>query len=92
MLRGEVALPAGAVSEPFVDVEDLADVAVAALTADGHTGRLYELTGPRLLTFAEAVGEIARASGREIRYVTVPVERYVARWRRKTCRPRSWRS
>jgi uncharacterized protein YbjT (DUF2867 family) len=68
---GELALPAGSTPEPFVDVEDIADVAFAALTEDGHVGRLYELTGPRLLTFAEAVGEIAAAAGREIRYVPI---------------------
>ena len=58
---GEVALPAGDVKEPFLDADDIADVAVAALTKDGHMGQLYELTGPRLMTFAEAVEEIARA-------------------------------
>ena len=63
---GEVALPAGDVGEPFIDADDIADVAVAALTEDGHAGQLYEVTGPRLLTFAEAVAEIARAAGREI--------------------------
>ena len=51
---GEVALPAGDVPEPFVDADDIADVAVAALTEGGHAGQVYELTGPRLLTFAEA--------------------------------------
>ena len=54
--------------EPFVDADDIADVAVAALTEDGHVGQVYELTGPRLLTFADAVAEIAAATGREIRY------------------------
>lgn len=78
VLAGEVALPAGDVREPFVDVEDIADVAVAALTEDGHGGRVYELTGPRLLSFAEAVGEIGAACGREIRYVPVSTERYAA--------------
>jgi uncharacterized protein YbjT (DUF2867 family) len=73
---GEVVLPVGDVGEPFVDAEDIADVAVAALTEDGHVGQLYELTGPRLLTFAEAVEEIARATGREIRYVQVSTEQY----------------
>ena len=63
VLAGEVALPVGDVPEPFVDADDIADVAVAALTEDGHAGELYELTGPRLLTFADAVGEIARRHG-----------------------------
>jgi uncharacterized protein YbjT (DUF2867 family) len=72
----EVALPAGDTPEPFVDVDDLADVAVAALTEDGHVGRLYELTGPRLLTFADAVAEIASATGRDIRYAKISIEAY----------------
>ena len=78
ILGGEVALPAGDVPEPFVDAEDIADVAVAALTEDGHAGEIYELTGPRLLTFAEAVAEIGRATGRELRYVEVSMDEYAA--------------
>ena len=75
---GVLALPAGDTPEPFVDAEDIADVAVAALTEDGHEGRLYELTGPRLLTFAEAAAEIARATGREVAYVPVTVDEFAA--------------
>jgi uncharacterized protein YbjT (DUF2867 family) len=78
VVAGEVALPADGVPEPFVDADDIADVAVAALTEHGHAGRLYELTGPRLLTFAEAVEEIARASGRPVRYVPVSIEEFAA--------------
>jgi uncharacterized protein YbjT (DUF2867 family) len=59
------------VREPFVDADDIADVAVAALTEDRHVGQLYEVTGPRLLTFGEAVGEIAAAAGRELSYVPI---------------------
>ncbi|HEX2042169.1 MAG TPA: hypothetical protein VHF24_05970 [Acidimicrobiales bacterium] len=69
VLAGEVALPAGEVREPFVDADDIAAVAAAALTEPGHEGQLYEVTGPRLLTFADAVEEISSATGREIRYV-----------------------
>ena len=76
VLSGEVALPAGEMSEPFVDVDDLADVAVAALTDDRHIGQVYELTGPRLLTFEEAVGEVAQAVGREIRYVPISIPEF----------------
>lgn len=78
VLSGTVALPAGDVREPFVDVDDIAEVAVAALTDEGHAGRLYELTGPRLLSFAEAVGEISQAAGRDIRYAAVTSEQYRA--------------
>jgi uncharacterized protein YbjT (DUF2867 family) len=76
ILAGEVALPSGNVPEPFVDADDIADVAVAALTEGGHAGEIYELTSPRLLTFEEAVGEIAKATGREIRFVPVSLEEY----------------
>jgi uncharacterized protein YbjT (DUF2867 family) len=75
---GEVALPAGDVREPFVDVDDIADIAAEALTGDRHVGQVYELTGPHLLTFAEAVAEIAQATGRPIAYVPVPLEDYQA--------------
>jgi uncharacterized protein YbjT (DUF2867 family) len=78
ILAGEVALPAGNVPEPFVDVEDIADVAAAALTEDRHVGQLYEVTGPRLLTFEQAIGEIARVTGRQIQYVPVSVDDYAA--------------
>jgi uncharacterized protein YbjT (DUF2867 family) len=78
VVAGEVVLPHAAVPEPFVDVEDIADVAAAALSENGHVGKVYELTGPRLLTFEEAVGEIAAATGREIRYVPVSIAEYAA--------------
>jgi uncharacterized protein YbjT (DUF2867 family) len=78
VLEGEVAVPAGDIEEPFVDAEDVADVAVAALTEERHIGELYELTGPRLLSFAEAVQEIADATGREIRYAPVPLDAFVS--------------
>jgi uncharacterized protein YbjT (DUF2867 family) len=78
VLAGEVTLPAGDTPEPFVDVDDIADVAVAALTDDRHIGELYELTGPRLLTFAQAVDEISRATGREIRYLPISISEFAA--------------
>lgn len=76
VLAGEMTLPVGAVGEPLVDVDDIADVAAAALTEAGHAGQLYEVTGPRLWTFAEAVAEISRATGRSIRYAQVSPEAY----------------
>ena len=78
VVSGEVALPVSDVREPFVDADDVADAALAALTEDGHVGELYELTGPRLLTFAEAIGEIAGATGREIGYVPISIDEYAA--------------
>jgi uncharacterized protein YbjT (DUF2867 family) len=78
VLEGVVALPVGGVREPFVHADDLADIAVAALTEDGHAGQLYEVTGPRLMSFGDAVTEIAAATGREVRFETVPMEAFGA--------------
>ena len=76
VLSGVIALPAGAVAEPFVDADDIADVAVAALSEDRHSGKTYELTGPRLLTFAEAAEELTRATDRQVSYLPVTPEEY----------------
>ncbi|TIP25522.1 MAG: NmrA family transcriptional regulator [Mesorhizobium sp.] len=78
LLAGEVALPVGTVGEPFVDADDIADAAVAVLTRQGHVGQLYELTGPRLLSFADAVAEIGRASGRDIRFKRISHAEFTA--------------
>lgn len=78
VIDGEVTLPVGSVGEPFVDADDIADVAVAALTDTRHIGQLYELTGPRLLTFAQAVEEIASATGRDIRFVHIPLDDFLS--------------
>lgn len=68
---GELALPVGDIPEPFVDAGDIADVAVAALAEDGHAGQVYDVTGPRLIPFEEALAEISRAAGRQVRLVTI---------------------
>lgn len=78
VLAGHLYLPAGEVGEPFLDADDIADVAAAVLTRDGHIGQVYELTGPRLLTFADAVAAISAATGRPIGYTRVPVEDFSA--------------
>lgn len=78
VLAGEVALPVGGTKEPFIDADDIADVVVEALSDPSHIGQLYEVTGPRLLTFGDAVQNIAKVSGRNIRYTQVSTDEYVA--------------
>jgi uncharacterized protein YbjT (DUF2867 family) len=78
ILAGHLYLPAGDVKEPFLDADDIADAATAVLTQDGHIGEVYELTGPRLLSFADAVAAISAATGRPIGYTRVPVEDFSA--------------
>ena len=77
VLAGEIALPAGAIPEPFVDADDIAEVAAAALVDARHANRLYEVTGPRALTFAQAVDEIAAGLGRPLRYTQITPEDFV---------------
>ena len=78
VLAGAITLPAGEQVEPFVDVDDIADVAVAALTEDHHNGQIYELTGPRLMTIADVAADLSRATGRNISYVNVPHEGFIS--------------
>ncbi|MEU7113401.1 NAD(P)H-binding protein, partial [Streptomyces sp. NPDC046182] len=78
ILDGEVVTSTGAGAEPWVDAEDIADVAVAALTEDGHAGQTYPLSGPRLLTFDAVADEIARATGRDITHRAVTPEEFAA--------------
>ena len=78
IVSGEFAVPAGDVTEPFIDVDDIADVVVAALTDDAHVGRLYEVTGPRLMTFGDVAAAISAATGRDVRYRPVSSAEFAA--------------
>ncbi|WP_297104803.1 NmrA family NAD(P)-binding protein [uncultured Devosia sp.] len=78
VMGGVIALPAGMCAEPFVDVGDIAEIAAFALTDDRHHNQLYELTGPRLLTFADAVAEISAASGRTVTYAPISLDDFHA--------------
>ena len=77
ILAGELVLPAGDTVEPFIDVEDIADVAVAALTEAGHRNKLFEVSGPRALSFAECIEEISAAIGRPLKYTQVSIDAYI---------------
>jgi uncharacterized protein YbjT (DUF2867 family) len=79
VLSGTLAVPTGDGRAPFVDAEDIAEVAAAALTDDRHNGRTYQLTGPRAISFAEAAELIGKASGREVRHVDVTPEAFAER-------------
>ncbi|AHM04533.1 Rrf2-linked NADH-flavin reductase [Roseibacterium elongatum DSM 19469] len=78
ILTGVLPMPGGDMPEPIIDIDDIADVAVAALTEARHRGQLYEVTGPRLMTFAEMAAELSAATGREIRHVPISFEAFHA--------------
>lgn len=75
---GRITLPVGDVAEPFVDADDIAAVAVAALTEPGHAGEVYEVTGPRLMTFRDVAAELSAALRREIGFVEIPHDAFLA--------------
>lgn len=77
ILNGELVLPAGDIVEPFIDADDIADVAVAALTRPELHNHLYEVTGPRTLTFAQCINEISEVTGYRLRYTHVSVDDYI---------------
>lgn len=76
ILAGHVALPQANAKVPYVDADDIADVAVAVLMNDKHNGEIYELTGSRFLTFEEVMNEIAEASGRDIEFTAISLPAY----------------
>ena len=77
ILAGELVLPAGDTVEPFIDIDDIADVAVAALTEPDLRNKLFEVTGPRAMTFAQCVQEISEAIGYPVKYTGIPVDAYI---------------
>jgi len=76
ILAGYVALPMPEAEIPFVDAQDIADVATKVLLDDSYNGRTFEVTGPRKLRFRDVVEEISRATGRAINYEPVTIEAY----------------
>ena len=78
ILAGVLPMPGGEIAEPIIDVDDIAGVAVAALTEDGHRGKLYEVTGPRLMTFAEMAEVLSQSTGRPIRHIPISFEDFHA--------------
>ncbi|WP_424961423.1 NAD(P)H-binding protein [Ekhidna sp.] len=77
ILAGQVALPKPEAKVPYVNTDDIAEVVVAALLDDAHNGKVYELTGPRLLTFEEVMKEISLATGRDIAFTSITLDEYI---------------
>ena len=78
ILAGVLPMPGGMIEEPIIDIDDIADVVVAALTEDGHSGELYEVTGPRLMSFADMAVELSKAIGRPIQHIPISFEDFHA--------------
>jgi len=77
ILNGELKLPAGQTTEPFIDIDDIADVVVASLTQPDLRNRLFEVSGPRALSFAQCTEQIAAAVGYPVKFTQIPVEDFI---------------
>ncbi|MGE9270234.1 MAG: NmrA family NAD(P)-binding protein [Verrucomicrobiales bacterium] len=78
VVSGKISLPVKHIREPFVDVDDIAEVAVSALTQPGHEGEIYELTGPELLSFPEVAAQLSTVLGREIYFQSIPRSEFLS--------------
>ncbi len=77
ILNGELILPAGNTPEPFIDTDDIAEAAIATLIDPSKVNRLYEVTGPELMTFQDCVDEISRQLNKEIKFTSVSIDDYL---------------
>lgn len=77
ILNGHLTVPQINALEPFVDTDDIADVVVSALIDDEHSGKIYELTGPELMSFKDAAATISKAIDKPITYQEVEIDEYV---------------
>lgn len=75
---GIITMPAGDTAEPFIDLDDLAAVAVRALTCDDLVGRTVELTGPELLTFGDVASILSAATESRIDYRSCSIDEFAA--------------
>ena len=78
VMSGVVPMPGRDLEEPVIDIDDLADVIVEALTGAGHSGQTYDCTGPRLLGFAEIADILSGAMGRRVDYLPISFEDFHA--------------
>ncbi|MDX8350189.1 NmrA family NAD(P)-binding protein [Cognatiyoonia sp. IB215446] len=78
ILGGVLPMPGGDIAEPIIDIDDIADVVVAVLTEEGHIGERYEVTGPRLMTFAEMAEVLSTTLGRHIQHIPIAFEDFHA--------------
>ncbi len=76
---GLLALPTGEGRDPFIDAEDIAAVAVKALTEPGHEGKAYHVTGPEALSYRDAVARISELTGLTVRYEPLTEDEFIDR-------------
>ena len=84
VMDGVIPMPGDGIGEPIVDLDDFAEVAAKVLTESGHEGQIYEITGPRVITFAEVASILTETLGRHIEYIPITFEAFHAELERAT--------
>lgn len=79
IMDGNIALPVTDVTEPFIDIDDIAEIAIASLTEEEHSGQLYEVTGPELISFADIADKFSKHLDREIRFESISMSEFERR-------------
>ena len=76
VMENVIPMPGDGIGEPIVDLEDFAEVAAKVLTESGHESRIYEITGPRVITFAEVADILTETLNRHIQYIPITFEAF----------------
>ena len=79
IMDGNIALPVTDITEPFIDIDDIADVAIASLIDDSHSGQLYEVTGPELISFADIAARFSKHLNRKVGFESISIAEFQSR-------------
>ncbi|GAB5450456.1 MAG: NAD(P)H-binding protein [Halioglobus sp.] len=79
ILDGNIALPVTDITEPFIDIDDIAEVVIASLTGDRHSGKLYEVTGPELISFADIAARFSKHLNRRVNFESISITEFQTR-------------
>lgn len=74
--NGCIALPVSQVTEPFVDIDDIAQVVTASMTQEGHSEQLYEVTGPELLSFTDLAEHFSLGLNRQVTFQEITLAEF----------------
>ena len=79
VIDGAIALPVSDVTEPFIDIDDIAEIAIASLTEQKHSGQLYEVTGPELISFADIADKFSKHLNRTVAFESISMVEFERR-------------
>ncbi|WP_375750614.1 hypothetical protein [Vibrio sp. HN007] len=84
VMENAIPIPGDGNGEPIVDLDDFAEVAVKVLTESGHENKIYEITGPRIITFGEVADILTETLDRQIQYIPITFETFYEELKRTT--------